>query len=222
MIKSKPQTPNPKLFLSVLTLCCLLILGCQGHLHESIITGLQNRGVSPELAVFITSMLPIIELRGAIPLGINFYHLVWYKVVLLAIIGNLVPILPILFLLDKISKLLSHVPIFKKFFDWLFTRTRKRSKIIEEYEMIGLAIFVGIPLPGTGAWTGSVAAFLLGLKYVPSIIAIFCGVLLAAVIVTGLSLLKMWGLIIICAVIIILLLRAIYMSRKNKKINNGG
>jgi uncharacterized membrane protein len=85
-----------------------------------------------------------------------------------------------------------------------------------------LAIFVGIPLPGTGAWTGSVAAFLLGLKYVPSIIAIFCGVLLAAVIVTGLSLLKMWGLIIICAVIIILLLRAIYMSRKNKKINNGG
>ena len=219
MIKSKPQTPNPKLFLLVLTLCCSLLLGCQGHLRESIITGLHNRGVSPELAVFITSMLPIIELRGAIPLGINFYHLVWYKVVVLAIIGNILPILPILFLLDKISKLLSKIPILKKFFDWLFTRTRKRSKIIEDYEMLGLAIFVGIPLPGTGAWTGSVAAFLLGLKYVPSIIAIFCGVLLAAVIVTGLSLLRMWGLIIICAVIIILLLRAIYISRKNKKIN---
>lgn len=219
-MNSKFQIPNSKFILWILTITCLLLVGCQGNLRESIITGLQTRGVSPELAVFITALLPIIELRGAIPLGINFYHLVWYKVVLLALLGNLLPVLPILFLLEKVSKLLSHIPIFKKFFDWLFTRTRKKSKIIEEYEMIGLALFVAIPLPGTGAWTGSVAAFLLGLKYLPSIIAIFCGVLLAAVIVTGLSLLKIWGLVIIGIIIIIFIIRAIYISRR--KNHEGG
>ncbi len=129
----------------------------------------------------------------------------------------MLPIFLILFLLDKIEKLLSHIPIFKKFFNWLFTRTRKRSKIIEDYEMIGLAIFVGIPLPGTGAWTGAVASFLLGLKYIPSIIAIFAGVLIAAVIVTGLSLLGIWGAIIVIVIILIFIGRAIYISYRNKK-----
>jgi uncharacterized membrane protein len=205
------------LLLILLIFCSFTIVGCQGHLRESIIQGLNERGVSPELAIIITAMLPIIELRGAIPLGINFYHMVWYKVVILSLIGNMLPILPILFLLDKISKLLSRVGFFKKFFDWLFTRTRKRSKIIEEYEMIGLAIFVGIPLPGTGAWTGAVAAFLLGLKYVPSLIAIICGVLLAAVIVTGLSMLGIWGIIIISIILIFFILRAVYIKRKANK-----
>jgi uncharacterized membrane protein len=215
MIKSKFKILNSKFLFISLLFSCLLIVGCQGHLRGSIIQGLNNRGVSPELAVIITALLPIIELRGAIPLGINFYHLVWYKVVILALIGNLLPVLPILFLLDKISRLLSHIPLFRKFFDWLFTRTRKRSKIIEEYEMIGLALFVGIPLPGTGAWTGALAAFLLGLKYVPSMIAILCGVLLAAVIVTGLSLLGIWGAIIIGIVLIFFALRAVYINRKS-------
>jgi len=226
----KPQmdTDIPRLFLgkiqikrnTLLLVSCLLLLliiGCQGHLRESIITGLQNYGISPELAIIITSMLPIIELRGAIPLGINFYHMVWYKTVILSIIGNMLPIFLILFLLDKIEKLLSHIPIFKKFFNWLFTRTRKRSKIIEDYEMIGLAIFVGIPLPGTGAWTGAVAAFLLGLNYVPALIAIFAGVLIAAVVVTGLSLLGIWGAIIVGVIITAFIIRAIIISIKNKQ-----
>ncbi|MEO0077256.1 MAG: small multi-drug export protein, partial [candidate division WOR-3 bacterium] len=142
----------------------LLAINCQGNLRESIISGLQRQGISPELTIVITAMLPIIELRGAIPLGINFYQISWYKVVLLSLIGNLLPILPILYLLDTISKLLSRISVFKKFFNWLFTRTRKRSKIIEEYEMLGLTVFVAIPLPMTGAWTGAIAAFLLGLK----------------------------------------------------------
>lgn len=203
------------IFYMLLAFSCLLLVGCEGK--QVIIDVLQRYGVSPDLAIIITAMLPIIELRGAIPLGINFYDIVWYKVVILAIIGNMLPIFLILFLFDKIEKLLSHIPIFKRFFNWLFTRTRKRSKIIEEYKMIGLAIFVGIPLPGTGAWTGAVAAFLLGLKYVPSMIAIFCGVLLAAVIVAGLSLLRVWGAIIVGVIIVILILRAIYISRKNNK-----
>lgn len=213
----KSKIKNQKyIYYLLLAISTLLILGCRGHLKESIIAGLQNRGISPELTIIITAMLPIIELRGAIPLGINLYNLVWYKVVLLALLGNLLPVLPILFLLDKVSRLLSHIPVFKRFFDWLFNRTRKRSRLIEEYEMLGLTLFVAIPLPVTGAWTGSVAAFLLGLKYFPSFLAILFGVLIAAVIVTGLSLLKIWGAVIVGCVLIFFVLRAVYIKRKAK------
>jgi uncharacterized membrane protein len=208
------------LYYLLLAVSSLLLLGCRGHLKESLIYGLQSRGISPELTIIITAMLPIIELRGAIPLGINFYNLVWYKVVFLALIGNLIPVLPILFLLDRVSKLLSHIPIFKKFFNWLFQRTRKRSKLIEEYKMLGLTLFVAIPLPVTGAWTGSVAAFLLGLKYFPSFLAILFGVLIASVIVTGLSLLKIWGALIVGCVLIFFILRAVYIKRKAKNNKN--
>lgn len=163
---------------------------------EKIIITLQNIGFSPELAVFIIAMLPIVELRGAIPVGINFYHMVWYKAALISIVGNMVPIFLILFLLDKIAAVLSKIKIFEKFFTWLFNRTRRKSKLIEEYETIGLMLFVAIPLPMTGAWTGSIAAFLLGIKYFDAIIGIFFGVLIASVVVTTLSLLGIWGAII--------------------------
>ncbi|MFB0508984.1 MAG: COG2426 family protein, partial [bacterium] len=112
---------------------------------EKLIQTLQNIGLSPELAVLLIAMLPIVELRGAIPIGINFYHMVWYKTVIIAIIGNMIPIFLILFLLDKIASVLSKIKIFERFFTWLFNRTRKKSKIIEEYETIGLMIFVAIP-----------------------------------------------------------------------------
>lgn len=191
----------------IIYLICLLLVSCS--YREAIISTLQNYGISPNLAVLLTAMLPIVELRGAIPLGINFYNLDWYRVVILAIIGNMLPILPLLFILTKFTDLLSRIPIFKKFFEWLFTRTRKKSKIIEEYEMIGLMIFVAIPLPATGAWTGTVAAFLLGLGYFQSFIAIFCGVLIAAIIVTTLSLLGIWGAIIAGFVLIAIAVRSV-------------
>jgi len=176
---------------------------------EKIIERLQQSGLSPELVVLLVAMLPIIELRGAIPIGINFYHLVWYRAVIIAIIGNMIPIFLILFLLDKISILLSKIRFFAKFFAWLFTRTRRKSKIIEEYETIGLMIFVAIPLPMTGAWTGAVAAFLLGLRYLDAILAIFFGVLIAAVVVTTLSLLGIWGAVIAGIALTILALTSI-------------
>jgi len=184
---------------------------------EKLIQTLQNIGLSPELAVLLIAMLPIVELRGAIPIGINFYHMVWYKTVIIAIIGNMIPIFLILFLLDKIASVLSKIKIFERFFTWLFNRTRKKSKIIEEYETIGLMIFVAIPLPMTGAWTGSIAAFLLGVKYLDAIIAIFFGVLIAAVVVTTLSLLGIWGAIIAGIALTILAITSIIgMFRKRK------
>jgi uncharacterized membrane protein len=155
------------------------------------------KGLSPELAVFLTSMLPIIELRGALPLAINLFQISWPKAFIIAYIGNIIPAPIILWLLGPVVNLLSRVRILKSFFDWLFERTRKRSSgIIEKYEEIGLMAFVAIPLPGTGAWTGALIAFLFGLDFKKSLLIIAIGVFIAGVIVTSLCLLGWLGAII--------------------------
>ena len=157
---------------------------------------LLSLGFSKELVVLIISALPIFELRGALPVAINLFHFPWYYALPLAIIGNLLPVPVILLFLDAISRCLSKVGFFNRFLHWLFEHTRKRGRIIERYERIGLALFVAIPLPVTGAWTGSLAAVLFGLKFKHAILSIFIGVFIAGIIVTCLSLLGWAGAVI--------------------------
>ena len=157
---------------------------------------LLSLGFSKELVVLIISALPIFELRGAIPVAINLFHFNWYYAFLLAIIGNLIPVPLILLFLNAVVRFLSRVSFFDRFFRWLFAYTRKRGGIIERYERIGLALFVAIPLPVTGAWTGSLAAVLFGLKFKHAMLSIFIGVLIAGIIVTCLSLLGWVGAVI--------------------------
>ncbi|MFH1692343.1 MAG: small multi-drug export protein [Candidatus Omnitrophota bacterium] len=133
----------------------------------------------------ITSALPILELRGAIPLGLKLHEPI-LKVCILAIIGNMAPIAPLFFLLEPISKKLRKIPFFEKFFFWLFKRTQKKGKLIEEFELLGLIIFVAIPLPMTGAWTGCMAASLLKMPFRHVFVAITIGVIIASVIVSSL------------------------------------
>ncbi len=140
-----------------------------------------------EWLVIIVSAMPVSELRGAIPIGIML-GLTPLKVFVLAILGNLIPVLPLLYFLEPVSEKLRKIAFFKKFFDWLFKRTRKKSNIIEKYELIGLIVFVAIPLPMTGAWTGCIAASLLKLEKKLSFFAVGAGVAIAAVIVTFLTL----------------------------------
>ena len=146
-------------------------------------------GFSKELIVLIISALPIFELRGAIPVAITVFHFPWYYALPLAIIGNLLPVPVILLFLNAISKWLSKISFFDRFLRWLFEHTRRRGKIIERYERIGLVLFVAIPLPVTGAWTGSLAAVLFGLKFKHAFLSIFVGILIAGVIVTCATLL---------------------------------
>ena len=153
-------------------------------------------GFSKELVVLVISALPILELRGALPVAINLFHFPWYYALLLAIIGNLLPVPFLLLFLDTFSRLLSKISIFEKMLHWLFERTRRRGQIINRYERIGLALFVAIPLPVTGAWTGSLAAVLFGLKFKHAFLSIFIGVFIAGVIVTCLCLLGWTGAII--------------------------
>ena len=157
---------------------------------------LLSLGFSKELVVLTISALPLAELRGALPVAINLFHLPWHYALLLAIIGNLLPVPFLLLFLNAASKFLSKIGVFKKVLDWLFERTRRRGRIVERYERIGLTLFVAIPLPLTGAWTGSLAAVLFGLKFRHAFFSILIGVLIAGAIVTCLSLLGWVGAII--------------------------
>ncbi len=131
----------------------------------------------------LVAMLPISELRGAIPLGILKLGLGAGEVYVLSVIGNLIPVIPILLFLKFGSNFLRKYRWGDRFLTWLFARTRRRSRLVERYESLGLMLFVAIPLPVTGAWTGSVAAFLFGIRLRYAFLAITLGVLLAGIIV---------------------------------------
>jgi uncharacterized membrane protein len=139
-----------------------------------------------ELIVFLISMTPVSELRGAIPLALTLYHLPWWKAFLISVIGNILIILPVIIFLEKSSELLMRKSkVLNSFFNWLFERTRKKiSKSYDKYRNLALLIFVAVPLPMTGAWTGSVAAYLLGLSKKEALIYIGLGVVGAGIIVT--------------------------------------
>lgn len=149
--------------------------------------------IARELIVIIVSALPIIELRGALPIAINMFHMPWYWAFCLAVTGNLLPVPILLLLFESLASITSKVEIGKKLVNWVLQRTRRHGKLVEKYERIGLILFVAIPLPFTGAWTGSIAAFLLGMSFWYAFLAIICGVIIAGVIVTFLCFLGWLG-----------------------------
>lgn len=146
-------------------------------------------GFSPSVVVVAIAMFPVVELRGAIPFALLNYGMSPSEAYALSVFGNLLPVLPLLLFLEPVEKFLRRSSIFDKFFDWLFSRTRKNAeKNIQKYGALGLAVFVAVPLPATGAWTGAAAAYIFGIKHRYSFPAIVLGVLLAGVIVTLASL----------------------------------
>lgn len=154
---------------------------------------LLNLGIPKELVVVFIATLPVLELRGAIPVAINMFGMPWYQALPLALIGNLLPVPIIILFLKAITRWLSKEEFFRRMLDWLFERTRRRGRIVERYKRIGLVVFVAIPLPVTGAWTGSLVASLLGMKFNHAFLSILTGVFVAGLIVTGPSLLGWVG-----------------------------
>ncbi|MCK4592165.1 small multi-drug export protein [Candidatus Parcubacteria bacterium] len=144
----------------------------------------------PEIATFIISMLPISELRGAIPVAIGIYHLNPIEAYFLAVIGNIIPVIFILKYIEPVSKyLMSKCEFFNKFFIYLFEHTRKKHNgKFEKWGALALITFVAIPLPITGGWSGALAAFVFGIPFKKAFPLISLGVMIAGVIVTGLSL----------------------------------
>jgi uncharacterized membrane protein len=155
-------------------------------LRESFGLWLSSHGVPGEIVVLVVSMLPIFELRGGIPLG-AFLELIWWKTYLMAVLGNMIPVVPLLLFLDPVSDWLRHhIMLADRFFGWLFARTRRRTEArMQKYGVfLGLMVFVAVPLPVTGAWTGCAAAFLFGVRFRLSFPAVLAGVLIASIIVS--------------------------------------
>ncbi len=140
------------------------------------------------LWVFLISAAPVSELRGGIPTGLFEFDLSWYSVFLVSFLGNLLPVPFLLLFLDPLSGRLSRIKIFGRILEWLFERTRRRGSIVERHGRIGLTLFVALPLPVTGAWTGALVAFLLGMEFKHALLSIVLGVFIAGVIVTSLCL----------------------------------
>jgi uncharacterized membrane protein len=142
-----------------------------------------------ELWTIIIAASPIVELRGAIPVAMGIFYFSWLKALILSLIGNLLPIIPIIWFLGKLSDYLSKKFVFfNNFFNWLFERTRKRTaNSLNRWGKWALIFFVAIPLPFTGVWTASVAAFLFGIKYRQAFWFISLGAVLAGILVTILT-----------------------------------
>ncbi len=145
---------------------------------------LLTTALSHRLTVFFLSMLPLAELRGSMPYALFVLKMNWREALLLSIVGNFIPVIPILFFLERFTERLMKYPRLNRFMTWVFNRTRSKSSAIERFEAIGLSLFVGIPLPFTGAWSGCVAAFLFRIPMRHSIPAIFAGILIAGALVT--------------------------------------
>jgi len=141
--------------------------------------------VGRELCVFFCSMLPIIECRGAIPLGWGL-GLPWWQTALFSIAGNLLPVPFILLFIRAILSWMrgSRVKFFARIAAWLDRKIEKHKGTIEKYSYLGVMIFVAVPLPGTGAWTGTLIASVLGLEPKRSFLAAVGGVLIATAIMT--------------------------------------
>jgi uncharacterized membrane protein len=140
-----------------------------------------------DMVVLAVAGMPVLELRGAIPIGLSM-GMEADRVVFLSIIGNIIPVVPILFLLEPVSEFLRGSRPFNRFFHWLFDRTKRRSRLMERYEFLGLICFVAIPFPVTGAWTGCVAATLFKMRFRYAFLAIIIGVCIAASIVLAVCL----------------------------------
>lgn len=139
--------------------------------------------------IFFGSMLPWLEARYLIPYAILGLNWDWWQAFPIAIIGNFLPIPFILLFFKYVEKFLRKYNFWKKIMDWLFDRTRKRADSrIRRYEYLGLLIFIAIPLPFTGAWTGALIAYLFNLDFTKSLITIFIGLVIAAIIMIVLTL----------------------------------
>lgn len=141
--------------------------------------------VGEELCVFFCSVLPVIELRGAIPMAAAF-GLPWWQAYIISILGNLLPVPFILLLINVVIKWMSasKVRFFNKIANFLLERVEKKREKIEKYSFWGLCFFIAVPLPVTGAWTGSLVAAVIGMKPWKALLSAILGVLIAGAVVT--------------------------------------
>ncbi|MDU5951886.1 MAG: small multi-drug export protein [Clostridiales bacterium] len=135
------------------------------------------------MSVLFTAMLPVLELRAAIPFGASL-RLPFIPVVLVSIIGNMLPVPFILLLMRHILNWMRSIPRMARWAEKIETRAHLKSQNVKKYRWLGLCILVAIPLPGTGAWTGAMVATVLNMRLRDALPSIFLGVCIAAALVS--------------------------------------
>ncbi len=161
--------------------------------------------------ILFISMIPFVELRGAIPVAMAYYHWPWYTAYGFCVAGNLLPVPFILLFLHRVEHWLRRYPLWDRIMNRLFSQTRRKATSkIERYEELGLILFVAIPLPVTGAWTGSLVAYLFDLDIKKAFACIALGVLIAGTILVVLMLVS-W--VLAAFMVAILIVGAIIVAR---------
>ena len=139
-----------------------------------------------ELIIFIISMVPILELRGGL-IAAALLKISMFKAIGVCILGNIIPIPFILLFITPIFEWMKKTKLFRPLVEKIENKSMSKSDKIQKYEFLGLLLFVGIPLPGTGAWTGALIASLLGIKIKKAVPAILLGLGLATIIMCTIS-----------------------------------
>jgi len=152
-----------------------------GLLHD-VVQGL--RGVPPGVAVLIIGALPVTEARGAVIAGINFFHLPALQVLALSVAGNFLSITPLALFLEPLEQALRRNRLTARLLHWAFARAERNAARVQRWGPLGLFLFVAIPLPGTGAWTGTLIALLLGLRRLPTFVSLYGGIIVAGTVMT--------------------------------------
>lgn len=225
LFKCAIKTKKYSLLLIILSFILLLQYPAYsaGEIQQSVVKWLTEKGINQYIIPALISMLPISELRGGIPVGLFVFKLNPIYVFIICIISNMIPVVPLLFFLNGIMRVLSRKTGFSRIIQRLETRARRNEKLIERYKEFGLLLFVAIPLPVTGAWTGSLLSTFFNLNIYKSMLFIGFGVITAGFLVMGISLLGKSFLIGAIALIVVLI--ALYFligAIKHKKLKQPG
>jgi uncharacterized membrane protein len=136
------------------------------------------------LEIFIISAVPVIELRGSIPWGILALNMPYFETYILAVLGSMIPSAFILWLIPALLDWMKGTKYLAGIANWIYDRGIRKSESIQKYSFWGMFILVAIPLPGTGVWTGCLAASLIGMDFKKAILAAFLGTATAGIIVS--------------------------------------
>ena len=156
-------------------------------LNNNLISSIAYYISNEYLILFLLSLLPITELRLSLPIGILYFKLSWIYVFIVCVTSNILIGVFLVLALGRIISLCDRIPIVNTILKRLMVLSQDRYSRYERYKSRALILFVGIPLPGTGAWTGSLASHVIGLPKRSSIAAIIQGVITSGIIMTVLS-----------------------------------
>ena len=152
-------------------------------MSEELREALVNFGFPPWAVIALLSAAPISEVRGGIPAGFVLDLPVW-QILAIAIPCNVLAVMPVILWFEPMYEFFKDKPVIGKVFRWVLGRARKREDLVKRYGVFALTLFVALPLPITGAWTGSVIASVFKFGFVRSVICVILGVCIASTIVT--------------------------------------